>query len=251
MLPRPRRRPAPPGRQSHRRPRQHRQWVPQAATRRPLTGRARPPAHRTRPAATGPVPFIPGPRPLAAAIAATAVAVGVSAFAIAIHQPAAQFPSRGGPPWPRPADTAAGVRLAGLEMYPSAGAVTRYYLHLDVFVNGKHVLVPAKLGVDSGTSETASLHTWDSSGIVQIESNAESPRYTLGQLFDVWQVPLSATQVGGLHSGRHAALSAYVNGNAMHGDPRRIRLAPQQEITIEFGSGQPSPPSSYQFPPGG
>lgn len=191
-------------------------------------------------------------RPLVAGIAATAVAAGVTAFAVAIHHPAGPgLPKRGGPPWSRPADTAVGVQLAGLAMSGAAGEVTRYYLHLDVFVNSRHVPVPADLGVDRRTGEVSALHTWDSSGIVQVESNAESPRYTLGQLFDVWQVPLSATQLGGLHTGRHASLSVYVNGEKVHGDPRRVTLAPQQEIAVEFGSGPFSPPASYQFPTAG
>jgi hypothetical protein len=199
---------------------------------------------------TGTQPFIPGKRPLAAGIVAAAAAVGITAFAIAVHQPVGpQLPTRGGPPWPRPADTAVGVHLAGLTMSRAAGEVTRYYLHLDVSVNGKRVPVPANLGVDRGTGEISALHTWDSSGVVQVESNAQSPRYTLGQLFDVWQVPLSATQIGGLRSGRHASLSAYVDGEKVRGDPRRTVLAAQQEIAIEFGSAPSNPPSSYQFPP--
>lgn len=191
-----------------------------------------------------------GPWPVATGIAAAVAAVAITALAFATHRPAAPvLPRRGGPPWSRPADTATGVHLAGLRMSRSAGQVTRYYLHVDVFVNGKRVPVPANLGVDGRDGEICALHTWDSSGIIGVESNAESPTYTLGQLFDIWQVPLSATQIGGLRSGRRQALAAYVNGERVPGDPRRITLAPQQEIAIEFGAGPFRPPASYQFPP--
>ena len=187
---------------------------------------------------------------MTAGIAATAAAVGVTAFAIAIHHPAGPaLPRRGGPPWSRPADTAVGAHLAGLTMSGFAGEVTRYYLHLDVFVNNKHVTVPADLGVDRRTGQISGLQTWDSSGVVQVESNAAAPRYTLGQLFDLWQVPLSSAQLGGLRSGRRSSLSVYVDGQKVRGDPRKVTLAPQQEIAIAFGAGPFSPPASYQFPP--
>ena len=39
------------------------------------------------------------------------------------------------------------------------------------------------------------LHTHDSTGVVHIESPVQRG-YTLGQFFDVWGRPLSATQVG-------------------------------------------------------
>lgn len=191
-----------------------------------------------------------GLRPTIAGIIATSAAVGVTIFAVATHTPAApKMATRGAPPWSRPADTAVGVRLAGLEMSRATGEVTRYDLHLDVFVNGKHVAVPANIGVDQRTSEISALHTTDSSGIVQVDSNAQSPRYTLGQLFDEWQVPLSATRIGGLQAGRRESLAAYVDGTQAKGNPRRIALGPQQQIAIEFGAGPFHPPASYQFPP--
>ena len=210
--------------------------------------RSRAQAQAKRPLAAGLRPRRAGP--LTAGVAATVAAVGITVFAIAIHHPAGPgLPKRGSPPWSRPADTAVGAHLAGLTMSGAAGEVTRYYLHLDVFVNNKRVTVPAYLGVDRGTGAISALHTWDSSGVVQVESNAAAPRYTLGQLFDVWQVPLSSTQLGGLQTSRRNSLSVYVNGQKVRGDPRSVTLAPQQEIAIVFGAGPSSPPASYQFPP--
>jgi hypothetical protein len=188
-------------------------------------------------------------RVLATAIAAAA-AVAITAVVVTTQQASGPvLTQRGGPPWPRPADTAAGVHLAGLAMSRSAGEITRYYLHLDVVVNGKPVPVPANLGADPGDGATSALRSWDSSGIIGVQSNAESPSYTLRQLFDIWQVPLSATQIGGLRSGGRRSLAVYVNGQKARGDPGSITLAPQQEIAIEFGAGPFSPPASYQFPP--
>ena len=185
-----------------------------------------------------------------AGLAATLATAGITVFAVTIHHPVGTgLASRGAPPWARPADTAAGVRLAGLRMSTAAGAVTRYDLHLDVFVNGRRVPVPANLGFDRRTGETAALRTRDSSGVVQVESNAQDPRYTLGQLFDEWQVPLSPTRIGGLRAGRRTSLAVYVNGTHVHGDPRRVALEPQQEIAVEFGTGPFDAPAGYAFPP--
>jgi hypothetical protein len=77
--------------------------------------------------------------------------------------------------------------------------------------------------------------------------------FTLGQFFDVWGVRFDAHCIGGACDGNGRALSVFVNGQPIAGDPRAIKLEAHQEILIALGtpSQLPSPiPSSFPFPAG-
>ena len=43
-------------------------------------------------------------------------------------------------------------------------------VHLDVFVDGRHVQVPMNIGINDAQGFLTSLHTHDATGIVHIES---------------------------------------------------------------------------------
>jgi hypothetical protein len=153
----------------------------------------------------------------------------------------AQRPARpqnsGAPPWPAPRSMVVGVRMAGLSLDPAPGAVTRYAVHLDVLMNGRRVRVPAGIGIDWTSRQIAPLYTDDGSGMIHIASDSPAPRYTLGEFFDEWQVPL-------------ANATAFVDGSAQSGDPDAVVLAPHQEIAVMFGSASAGMPDKYAFPPG-
>ena len=179
------------------------------------------------------------------AVSVVATVLLVIAITGARQQP--QLAARGAPPWPAPPPgaVAAGVHAAGLSLAAGLAVATRFALHLDVTVNGRAVPVPAGLGVDSASGERAPLTTADDSGIVHVTSDAQAPRFTLGELFDEWQVALSADRLGGLHGG---TVSVYVNGTLDHGDPGAVVLAPHQEIAVLVGFSRV--PSGYAFPAG-
>ncbi|MFI5269144.1 MAG: hypothetical protein ACHQ7M_17355, partial [Chloroflexota bacterium] len=80
-------------------------------------------------------------------------------------------------------------------------------------------------------------------GVIHIESPNEQP-YTLGNFFDMWQQPLSASQAGPATG----PLTAYVNGQRYQGDPRQIQLAAHAMVQLDVG--QDVPPASYTFAPG-
>ena len=143
----------------------------------------------------------------------------------------------GAPPWAAPRSVATGVQMAGLSLEPAPGVVTRYAIHLDVLMNGKPVPVPAGIGIDGRAREVAPIYTDDGSGVIRIASNAAAPTFTLGDVFDEWQVPL-------------ANATAFVNGSLRDGDPAAIVLAPHQEIAVTFGSPGTSIPDKYAFPGG-
>ncbi len=80
------------------------------------------------------------------------------------------------------------------------------------------------------------LHTHVQDGIIHIESPTKAV-YTLGQFFDIWRQPLSATQVGPVKG----KVTAYLNGKQFTGDPRSIQLTPHAVIQLNVGSPAVAP----------
>jgi hypothetical protein len=198
---------------------------------------------------------------VAAALAVVLVAgVGVLAVSLARRdrQPATgPAPLAGlqtGPaPWA--ADTAglAGrLRAIGAPpLSPAEGEVVHIHQHLDLFVDGRRVPVPAGIGIDPAVGY-APLHTHDASGVIHVESPTDLT-YTLGDFFAVWGVRLTPGCLGGYCAGGGRQLRVYVDGRAYPGDPTTLVLAAHQELVVAFGTPaqQPSPvPSAYRFPPG-
>jgi len=60
-----------------------------------------------------------------------------------------------------------------------SGLQLHFHAHLDIFVDGKRVAVPALVGLNPGAGYLTELHTHDASGVIHIE--AQNPRqFTLG-----------------------------------------------------------------------
>jgi hypothetical protein len=72
--------------------------------------------------------------------------------------------------WPAPGDATAQAKAAGLPMLGQEGQVLHIHSHLDVYVDGKTVTVPAEVGIDLVRQQISPLHTHDTSGVVHIES---------------------------------------------------------------------------------
>jgi hypothetical protein len=158
----------------------------------------------------------------------------------------------GGPPWPRPDDTAERGRAIGLSVAPMEGTARHFHTHLDVLVDGRPVEVPAGLGIATSGQEMSELHTHDTTGVLHIEAPATGKRYVLGQLFTEWNVRLDGTNLGGLRTGDGRTLTAYVDGQRQDGDPADIELTAHREIALVYGPGdaRPKVPSSYHFAQG-
>jgi hypothetical protein len=157
----------------------------------------------------------------------------------------------GPPPWNAGTDQLQ-ERLQALNLpaLPAEGTVVHIHQHLDLYVDGKHVTVPALIGI--GQTFISPLHTHDTSGVLHVESDKQRS-FTLGQVFGVWGVPLSANQIGGLQAGGAKQLRAWVNGNPFAGDPSTIGLASHEEIVLAYGTAAQTPkpvPSRFAFPPG-
>ncbi len=156
------------------------------------------------------------------------------------------------PPWPAPADPAAGIRAAGLDASTMEGTATHFHSHLDILVDGNEVPVAPNIGIDISTGAMSELHSHDASGVLHVESPSTGRTYTLGQVFTEWGVRLDATHLGGLTAGDGARLAAYVDGAKVPGDPADVELRPHRQIALVYGSPEDevSVPSTYTFAPG-
>lgn len=150
------------------------------------------------------------------------------------------------PPWPSESSLlAARLRPSGLDALTMEGTALHHHEHLDLYVNGRHVTVPALVGIDERAGFLTELHTHDASGIVHVESPVQRS-FTLGQFFCEWGVKLNESCLGP-YRGR---LAWWVNGERMHGNPALLPLRQHQEIVIAAGRTPASVPTSYAFPSG-
>jgi hypothetical protein len=154
------------------------------------------------------------------------------------------------PPWPNnTAKLQQRLRAIGLDPLTQEGQVLHIHQHLDVFAAGRHVTVPANIGIDASGQYLAALHTHDAAGIMHVESPTAAS-YTLGQFFAVWGVRLDARCIGGLCASGAKRLRAWVNGKPVAADPTRIILDEHQEIVLAYGTAAQVPepvPKSYDF----
>lgn len=150
-------------------------------------------------------------------------------------------------PWPPEYEFLADRLLPlGLTPLPQEGVATHYHSHLDIFVDGKRVAVPALIGINPGANYLTELHTHDTRGVLHVESPKENDEFSLGQFFAEWAVFLDSRCIGAYCDG----LKWYVDGKPQTGNPEGLILKPHQEIAIVVGKPPAKIPSSYKFSPG-
>lgn len=202
-----------------------------------------------------------------------AAAFALLLTACAAPKASVQYPSSAPlaqPSWPAPADPMTLADQAGLVTESAEYLTTHNHAHLDVFVDGAAVKVPAGIGIGigaSGVTDTVTpdgtahdyqvgtcpaaclspLHTHDPSGLIHSESReANHPAYLLGQFFAEWGVRLDATCVGE-YCQPAALIHVYLNGAPYTGDPAQIKLASLLEIAIVIGRAPALIPSNWAF----
>jgi hypothetical protein len=211
--------------------------------------KARPQRRRRRPEHWGtPVPRRP---PFWAGVA---VGLGVSAavITVAVLHRGPSSPKANAPWGKNEAALRARLAALGLPALPVEGKLIHTHEHLDLYLNGRHVAVPANVGIGSNPRYYSPLHTHDRTGILHVESPTNTT-YTLGQFFGVWGVRLTSTCVGTYCTRGNRALRAFVDGKPFAGDPAQIPLRRHEEIVLAYGTRAQLPkpvPSSYGFPPG-
>jgi hypothetical protein len=179
----------------------------------------------------------------------------------------APIPDSGAPPWPAPSDPLDKTVEAGLTPEVKEFFGIHLHAHLDVFVNGEPVEVPAAIGIDitdpgvqvfddpAGTSYggidecdepcISPLHTHDASGVLHTEAQ-ENETNTLGQFFVEWGVRLDEQCVGGFCE-PEAPIAVFVDGEPYDGDPAEIALEDQRQIAIVIGTPPDEVPATYDF----
>ena len=132
----------------------------------------------------------------------------------------------------------------GIQCAPIEQLAYHIHSHLQVYVNGQPRQLPAAIGLIGPVAEQTPngyfygaqkcyywLHTHTNDGIIHIESPT-ARIYTLGDFFDEWRQPLSATQVGPA-TGK---VTAFFNGKRWTKSPRAIPLLPHGVIQLDVGT---------------
>jgi hypothetical protein len=161
------------------------------------------------------------------------------------------------PIWPAPPNPMQLTRKAGLVPETHEFVFLHVHSHLDVFVNGKKVLVPAGIGIDiqskavrkftnpqdgstgyGGISPACSkpcispLHTHFDDGVLHTEAK-KNQFNRLGQFFTEWGRKLPARA------------KVYVDGTRIRGDRRAIQLKDKREIAVVVGKPPARIPSKF------
>jgi hypothetical protein len=170
-------------------------------------------------------------------------------------------------PWPAPQNPMALTCKAGL--IPEKAEFLQYHVHahLDVFINGRPLFVPAGIGIDTANPAVKTekrlagivvgagltqvcddpcispLHTHDLSGLLHTETKTPQPNQ-LGQFFTQWAVRLTNDCVGG-YCKPNVPIKIYVDGTVATGDPTQIELKNLREIAIVVGTPPATIPREF------
>src|SRR3954464_13100873 len=165
---------------------------------------------------------------------------------------------------PAPQDPLERTVAAGLQPERKEFLIHHVHAHLDVFVDGKPIAIPAGIGINIDDPEVkkfedpvgyggikrcrrpciSPLHTHDGTGVLHTESATPKPN-TLGQFFTEWGVRLSNSCVGEYCSPEPIAF--YVDGKPYMQDPRAIELTDRNEIAIVIGTPPVEIPKTADF----
>jgi hypothetical protein len=135
----------------------------------------------------------------------------------------------------------------GLDALQSEGQGLHADQTLEVFVHGKQIEIPSRIGIGSqfdnqpgsaGAQDFISvLHTHDTSGLVHVEA-PDTRVYTLGLFFDVWGVYFTDSCLGNLCNKGTDRLRVFSNGKLV-ADPVNLGFShtPQsQTVVVTYGT---------------
>lgn len=171
--------------------------------------------------------------------------------------------------WAAPTNPLELTVSAGLQPEPKETLHFHVHAHLDVFIDGNAVLVPAGIGINvtdpavkhgqwnggptyggiEGCTQPciSPLHTHYESGVIHTESANSTPN-RLGQFFTEWNVPLIRTFTRtcvGEYCAPATPIAVYVDGQRYSGNPADIALTDRKEIAVVIGSAPKQIPSSF------
>jgi hypothetical protein len=194
-------------------------------------------------------------------LGAVAAALAVTAVAIVLLTRGSPAPSASAAPaapaaLASTAGEATGATVDGIGCQADEQTLFHIHAHLAAYVDGRPRTIPAGIGIPaprvvsqtpqgsftSGTSCLYWLHSHTADGVIHIESPVVRT-YTLGDYFDIWRRPLSASRVGPAAG----PVIAWVNGRRFSGGPREIRLTAHAVVQLDVGSPVVAP-QPYRFP---
>jgi hypothetical protein len=152
-------------------------------------------------------------------------------------------PLETGPNLAPAASPSPGQSVDGIQCGTGEQLAFHVHTRLTVFVNGRSERVPYGVGIADpqlqpglgvpfvgGGACFSWLHTHAADGIIHIESPVHRA-FTLGNFFDIWNQPLSSTQVGPAKG----KVTAFYDGAVWTGDPRDIPLGAHKQIQLDVG----------------
>jgi hypothetical protein len=158
-----------------------------------------------------------------------------------------------GPRYHPPAAPARVLRGEPVGALRCGAAGRRFGVHLEVFADGRVVIVPAGIGVAAPKARVGAfvrprgcsyaVRTLDPTGVVEVRRGAS---LTLGHVFAVWGQRLSATRLAGFSMRRGAPVRAYLAGRRWRGPVGAIPLRRHAQIVLELGRFVP-PHRSFRF----
>ena len=131
--------------------------------------------------------------------------------------------------------------IDGIACNTNEYTILHNHAHLDVFVNGNSVPVPAQIGIVDKTC-LYWVHTHSTNGVIHIES-PKSREFTLGEFIDIWKATNEFPISG-------ATPKIFVNGQAVSTSLSETKMQKHDEIVIVYGNEPSQIPSFYQFPEG-
>jgi hypothetical protein len=144
------------------------------------------------------------------------------------------------------ADVPSGQPIDGIRCDAMEGSVFHIHQHVAIFDHGRPVVIPDDVGRPVVGGCFYWIHTHTPDGLVHVEAPTFKS-FVLGQFFDVWGQPLSATRIGPARVAK-GQLHVFVDGRPYAGDPREIELDQHADITLEAGPPyrRPEPFTNWQ-----
>jgi hypothetical protein len=122
---------------------------------------------------------------------------------------------------------------------------TAYGAHIELFADGRGIVVPAGIGIGRRGRCVYPLRTADPTGLVWVGASVSLGPPRLGELFALWGQPLGRRRLGAFTG----PVLAFLDGRRWRRDPREIPLHRHAQIVLELG-GFVAPHAAYGFPAG-
>ena len=128
--------------------------------------------------------------------------------------------------------------IDGIECNTKEFVALHNHAHLDFYVNGNPMTVPAQIGMVNNTC-LYWMHTHDTGGVIHIES-PKSRDFMLGQFFSIWKASANFPVSG-------AVPKIFVNGQPADTGLNETKIREHDEIVVVYGNSPSFIPPYYQF----